>query len=402
MANISSAPSTGHNLAGMINVDELVKLRHTIHAHPELSNDEYNTSKRLKKYLEKYAPDQIVDMAECAFAAVYEGAEPGPTVLIRSELDALPIHEVNDDLEYKSTCDGVSHKCGHDGHMSILAGLAQMYSMKRPDRGRVVLLYQQAEETGNGARDVLEDPAFKAISPDYAFALHNMPSFPEHSVACKPGIFTSAVKSMIIKLHGKTAHSAQPETGDNPGLAIAEIIEESQRLTESYKEKYDFAMIVPIYLEMGEKSYGVSAGYGEAHFTLRALNNEDMATIWNDLESAAKRISAKYNIKPEFDFVEEFAANHNDDDAVEMIQKACADNGLQYISLEEPFRWGEDFGLISSSFRGAMFALGAGEDRPDLHNPDYNFPDELIMTGISMFSHLIEQVISGEAEKQAA
>jgi amidohydrolase len=390
----------------IINMESLIALRRWLHAHPEVSRQEVKTAAYMRDYIEKNAPaDEMIDLAGAGFAAVYNGKNSGKTVLIRTELDALPIHEVNEDLEYRSIYDGVGHKCGHDGHMTMVAGLAQLYAHQRPDEGRAVLLYQPDEETGTGARECSAHENFKKIQPDYAFALHNLPGFPAHEIVCNTGTFSSAVKFAAIKLTGKEAHSAQPETGNSPSLAIAEITLASQEVQAKYDTPEEYALIVPIFFDMGVSSSGVAPAYGEAHYTIRTCRNDVVDQIWNEFYAQAEKIAAKYNLEIDFEILEEFAANFNDTDSVEMIKKAAQANGLSYTVKEKPFRWGEDFGEITKLYKGAMFGLGAGEDKPDLHNPDYDFPEEIIISGVKMFQNLIAQSLASAMqgqEKEAA
>lgn len=378
-----------------INLDKLIALRHWLHAHPEVSRQEVKTSEYMQTYLqEHHTPDEIVPLAGAGFAAIYNGKESGNTVLLRTELDALPIHEINTDLEYRSVYDGVGHKCGHDGHMAIMTGVASIYAQNRPLKGRIVLLYQPDEETGTGARDCCNHPNFQKIEPDYAFALHNLPNFPEHEIICKLGSFSAAVKFAAIKLTGKESHSAQPETGVSPAQALAEITFLSQQIQNKYDTPEEYALNIPIHYVMGLSSSGVNPGYGEAHFTLRTCRNDVVVEMWEEFYSEAKEIAKKHNLEIDFEFIEDYAANFNDGDALAMIQKAARSNSLSYTEIEKPFRWGEDFGEITNRYKGAMFGLGSGENRPDLHNADYDFPDEIIPTGIAMFKNLIDQVLA--------
>lgn len=370
---------------------DLKALRHHLHRHPELSGKEFYTADYLIGYYTKhFQPDEIVRVAGHGIGFVFNGQAPGKTILIRTELDALPIIEVNT-FAHKSTSPGVSHKCGHDGHMTMVAGVAKYLSKNRPAKGRVVLLHQPAEETGEGARAVYEDPNFSKIRPDIAFSLHNIPGKPMHQILCKPGSFSRAVKSMIITLKGKTAHASKPETGINPALAAAAIIQAADSINKSASKG---SLITLIHTVIGDKAYGVSAGYGEVHFTLRGPTNEALDTIWNDLSAQAKAIAEKNSLLISFGFTEEFMANSNDEEAVEMIRKAAADNKFDYVEMVDSNPWGEDFGMITSHLKGAMFGLGAGESNPDLHNPDYDFPDELIPTGTAMFIDLINRAQS--------
>lgn len=381
------------NLA--INLDELISLRHHLHAHPELSRQEFQTSAYLQQYLTDHLkPDEIIRLAGAGFAAVYNGKKPGKTVLIRCELDALPIHETNENLPYKSVFDGIGHKCGHDGHMSILIGIAQIFSQNRPDTGRVVLLFQPDEETGTGARECSTHRNFQEfITPDFAFALHNFPGAPRGQIICKPNTFMAAVKCAALKFHGKETHSGMPEKGTSPAFAIAEITNISKDIQKKFNTDHGFALIVPVHYQMGVSSSGVAPGYGEAYYTLRAENSETEQEMWNEFHSAVKQICTKYGLELEIEIIEEFETTNNDPDCVKMIEHAANENGYEYLSLTEPFRAGEDFGEITKRYKGAIFGIGAGEHHPELHNPDYDFPDEIIPHGISMFLNLIRQVL---------
>jgi len=166
--------------------------RRSLHAHPELSGREVETARRVADRLAGFAPTRIVTglgSMRTGVCAVYEGERPGPTVLVRCELDALPIQERNT-FAHRSTVPGVSHKCGHDGHMATLAALAADLHAKPIARGCVLLLFQPAEETGEGAAAVLRDPAFRALgAPDYVYAFHNVPKFPLGAVLLGEGVF---------------------------------------------------------------------------------------------------------------------------------------------------------------------------------------------------------------------
>ena len=157
---------------------DLVDLRHRLHRRPEISGEERETAATIVEFLKPTGPDRIVtELGGHGVAAIYEGAEPGPTVLIRAELDALPIEELSDS-DHRSEIPGKGHLCGHDGHMTILAGLARGLQRNPPQKGRAILLFQPAEETGAGAAAVMADPKFEEIVPDYAFSLHNRPGVP--------------------------------------------------------------------------------------------------------------------------------------------------------------------------------------------------------------------------------
>ena len=372
--------------------DSLVRLRKELHQHPEVSGKEIETSRRVLSFLENYQPDELItEVGTTGVMAIYKGKKAGKTVLFRCELDALPIEETND-FEHRSLNNGVSHKCGHDGHMAILCGLAAELHQNKPKSGVVILLFQPAEEDGSGAQKVLSDPKFASIQPDYVFALHNLPGFPIHQIVVKNETFTCAVNSIIIKLKGKTAHAGEPEKGINPALAIATIINQFNAIIQTDITKENYCLITPIYSKIGKKAYGVSAGTGEIHFTVRSDSNLQMRKIELGLENLAKSIAKEHQLKCKTRWTQSFQANENDKNAVTFIKKAAKINGFELFEKEKPFTWGEDFGLFTQHYPGAMFGLGAGINTPALHNPDYDFPDEIIATGVSVFHQISKQI----------
>ncbi len=372
---------------------EVVALRRHLHAHPELSGREFQTTRFLSGVLQQMAPDRLVEgLGGTGLAAVFEGMEAGPTVLFRAELDALPILETND-FDYRSLNRQVSHKCGHDGHMASLIGLARLMAARRPQRGRVVILLQPAEETGEGALRVLADQRFEDLKPDLAFAYHNLPGYPLGTVVTIDGAFTAEVRSLIIRLTGKTAHAAEPENGSNPAGAIAEMLQLAPEWTKADPRGEDFRLITPVFATLGEVAYGVAAGYGEVHFTIRTWNPQQMEKLATGLLAQADRIAGKYDLKVETDWTNAFKANFNDAAAVAIVREAAAELDLSQESPSVPLKWGEDFGAFTQRFPGAMFGLGAGERSPALHNPDYDFPDELLETAIGLYDRIVRKLL---------
>lgn len=375
-----------------IDYDTLKQFRRTLHAYPEVSGNEIETAKRVTEFLKNCTPDELItDIGGTGIIATWNSGKAGNEIVFRAELDALPIQEINT-FDYSSTIEGVSHKCGHDGHATILCGLAKYLSENKPVKGKVRLLFQPAEENGEGAKAMLADEKFKNIQPDYIFALHNLPAYPLHEIVVKENSFTAAVNSIIINLHGKTSHAAEPENGFNPALAVAEIITQSIGKENNNPEKEDMRVITPVFIELGEKSYGVSAGDASVHLTLRCLDNTHLRQLEKDIEILSKAIAAKHNLKIDFEYTQTFFANVNDKSATAIVKKSALKNNLSITERSYPFKWGEDFGLFTTKFKGCMFGLGSGENTPALHNPDYDFSDALIETGVRIFSGIIDQL----------
>lgn len=370
---------------------DLVAFRKELHRNPEVSQQEVETQRRIIQFLkENGIAGQPVGIT--GVMIVFDSGKSGKTIMLRSDHDALPIQEIND-FEHKSLVDGVSHKCGHDGHTAIMCGVAEHFRDHPISKGKVILLFQPAEENGEGAKAVLADKHF-TFQPDLVFALHNLPKYPLHKVVCREGSFTAAAKSIIIKLDGKTSHAAEPELGINPAGAISDLVKMFEGVKQPDLNRDDFALTSPIYIHMGELSYGVTAGHGEIHYTLRTWNNETMDNLSKAILANTNEIVHSYSLESTISWTEEFSSNQNHPDAVKLINEAIQANGFESEERPTPFKWGEDFGLFTERHKGAMFGIGSGVDCPALHNPDYDFPDEIIPTGINMFTTIIAKALN--------
>ncbi|MEL7246813.1 MAG: amidohydrolase [Bacteroidota bacterium] len=372
----------------------LQNLRKGLHRRPELSGAEEQTAKRIQDFLlENSKPtDLITGLGGTGVAAVYEFGESGPGILIRCELDALPIAEQNT-FGHRSQNSGVSHKCGHDGHMAIVAGLASWLNKQPFSQGRVVLLFQPAEETGQGAAGVLKDQRFLDLSIDYAFALHNIPGESLHTILLMEPGFSAEVQSFALQLKGKTAHAAEPEAGINPAVGIAELINILTELNQPEPTAEEFSVLTPIHILLGEKSYGVAPGTGELHYTIRAWSPGQMQQLVSQIEQAVVQICRQQQLEYQLDWLEHFPASTNDLDCNIIIVQAATALQLPLRRMPHPFRFGEDFGWFSHRFKTGMFGLGAGKNTPALHHADYDFPDELLETGLGMFQGIIFQLL---------
>jgi amidohydrolase len=375
--------------------EQLIDLRHQLHRYPELSGKEGRTAQTIASYLRENAPpDELVEkLGGDGLLAIYEGKEEGPTVLFRCELDALPIEE--EGVEgHASEHSGISHKCGHDGHMTVLTGLGTLMAKRRPERGRVLLLYQPAEETGEGAAKVLEDPRFRPYLPDKAYALHNLPGYPEGSVITKPGIFASASKGKEVFLYGKTSHAGEPQNGISPALAMADIVKEYFFLSQ--KESFeDFVLSTVIHASLGSISFGTSPGEAEVRATLRSYREDDMSFLTEKAEEIAIREARENDLIVSFDEKEVFPASINDEEANDLVEEAAVDAGLEHQRIRAPFKWSEDFGHFLHYCPGVLFGLGSGEEQPDLHNPDFDFPDGAIEKGMRIFEGIARKETGG-------
>ena len=306
-------------------------------------------------------------------------------------MDAVAVQEP-DDIPHHSQTPGVAHKCGHDGHTTILLRFARMLSERPLPKGRVLLLFQPAEENGSGSKAVLDTKVLDYYKIDKAFALHNIPGYPASAVLCKEDSFTCAVVSVSITLTGKTSHAAEPQKGISPIPATLNIVDELLRWNNTDIQSDDYFLSTIVEIHVGEEAYGVSAGNSVIRATLRAKTDKLLHQHAQQLkELVATECKRTPDLQHEMEWLEPFSANENDPQSVGMIKNAALRNNLPYIELQTPFSWGEDFGLFMQQYKGAIFGLGSGENCAPLHSPQYDFPDEVIETGATLFYTIAEE-----------
>lgn len=356
----------------------------------EASNEEVNTSAFIRHQLEQFQPTKIVTFPSGHhLLAEYDFGGGGKTVLLRADMDAVRVHETLK-LPYASENEGVSHKCGHDGHSTIMLRVAEMLHQQPLPKGKVLLLFQGAEETGEGAKQILESGILDNYSIDCAYALHNIPSEESGTIICKSGSFTCSVISCDIVLTGKTAHAAEPWNAVSPFPAAQRLTDFVLSLNQRNVQREDFCVATLIEFRVGSQAYGVAAGDGVLRFTIRTREDAHLQQIISEIESKTKAEAAAENLQCEINWLEYFAASNNAEKAVESILECADQRHLTYQEKPIPFFWGEDFGLFTQHYPGALFGLGSGTAQPPLHHPDFDFPDKIVETGAKMFYQLTQ------------
>jgi len=372
---------------------EFVTLRREIHAHAELAGQETETSRIIRDFIEPHQPHELVTgLGDNGLAAIFEGREKGPTVMFRAEIDAVPVEEGND-VDHRSRRPGISHACGHDGHMAIVAGLAAKLSRHPPRRGRVVLLFQPAEETGAGALAVLEDPRFESIAPDWIFALHNLPGENLGEVQIMSGPFAAGSVGSVLRFQGTTSHAAYPEQGRSPAAAVAQLIQDLAALPDTVNAGNGMARLTVIHARIGEPAFGTTPGEAEVMTTIRSDREEVLGRLQDGVVDLAQEVARAHGLELTHSWTDQFPVTINYPEAVAMVEAVAGNHGVELTLRDEAYPWSEDFGWFTRRFNGALFGLGAGQEHPALHSPGYDFPDELIPVGIGLFEGLIERLL---------
>ncbi len=360
-----------------------VSLRRELHAHPEPSDQETWTKTRLLDFLRTQTALELHDEGAW-FYAVHRGRDGRPGLVFRADFDALPIPDESG-APYASRCPGLGHQCGHDGHSAALAAFALLVDRRDPPR-TVYFLFQNAEETGDGAKRCLALLEREPVEAVYGF--HNMPGYPLYAVCLRPGPIHCASRGMTIRLTGVSTHASTPELGRSPALAVARLVEALPSLTDPAAHR-GLVLATVIQMDVGEPAFGVAAHRGALLLTLRAQYEEELDALQAALEDLTDRLAQADGLEFSFSYCDVFPETVNTPACVEAVRAAAEELGLTVVDLPEPARCSEDFGWYTKRRPGAFFFLGDGEDHPPLHSTTFDFPDPLIATACDLFWALL-------------
>lgn len=364
---------------------ELTKqLRHELHQHPELSNQEVWTKKHLIGFLKMHTTLEIVDNG-LWFYAIYRAGENKKSIAFRADFDAISMAETIH-IPYASQFPGIAHKCGHDGHAACLAGFALEIDQSGADKN-IFLLFQHAEETGDGAAQCA---AFiRENNIEEIFTYHNMSGMAFKSVNVIDGTAQCASKGMTIHMEGSPAHASEPEKGANPALAIAKVISEIPEFVLAKNNK-GMVLCTVIQVDIGERAFGISASKGDLLLTIRALHEVELDKLQKNLEDFALAQAEKYDLKVSFSYNDIFPETANYKESTGKIRQVCTGKGIKVVEMTKAFRCSEDFGHYLKQTKGAICYIGNGEDYPSIHTLSYDFPDEIIETAVELFKGLAQ------------
>jgi amidohydrolase len=279
--------------------------------------------------------------------------------------------------------------------MTMLLAFGRMISRKPVAQGRVILMFQPAEEDGSGAKAVVADPAFDEVKPDWAFAIHNDPGSPFGFVSTRVGLMNCASLGLKVMLSGKTAHAANPQDGVSPALAVAKLIPALDNLghDEGGPRNDAFRLVTITHANIGEPNFGIAPGEAEVFATLRAAGDAGIESLEDAARNLSTSIADEYGLRVLCDIHDHFAASVNDADAYDVATRAMEAIGVPHGQESVPMRASEDFGVFGWGAKAAMLFLGSGEDHAALHNPDYDFPDDLIPMGSAIFERITRDLL---------
>jgi amidohydrolase len=377
--------------------DDMTAWRRHLHQHPELGQQCQQTAAFVVERLREFGITEIHEgIAISGVVAIIEGQADGPTIGLRADMDALPISETTG-ADWASKTPGKMHACGHDGHTTMLLGAARYLAETRNFKGRIALIFQPAEETGFGAQAVIDDRRWPEIRPDFAFAYHNVPSRPLGEIGLRDGPANCASRGMQILLNGKSSHAAVPEDGVSPGAAMAHLMQLLPALGSGTISDTDFGLSTLTHVRLGAPTFGIAPGEGELRVTLRSMTDKRMESLISETQTIVENIDER--LKFSINWHDVFSTVVNDVEATDIARQAARARGLNIYEMDHPMRWSEDFGRFGlDGVQATMMFLGAGETQPQLHNPDYDFPDALLPLGADFFLTIIDQILSEHAE----
>jgi hippurate hydrolase len=376
---------------------EIKAWRHDLHAHPELLYDVHRTAASVAEKLKAFGCDEVVSgLGRTGVVGVIRGnrSEASRKVIgLRADMDALPIEEATN-VPYKSTVPGKMHACGHDGHTSMLLGAARYLAETRNFNGTVNFIFQPAEEGLGGAQAMLKDELFARFPCDTVFGMHNHPGMPVGTFAIRPGTMMAAGAFFDIFVEGRGAHGARPETSVDPVLVASHIVTALQAIVARNVSPLDTAVVSATSIKSGD-AYNVIPQAAEIKGTVRAFRNEVMTLVEENMKRTAEGVAAAFGATARVDFRRLFAPLVNDAEATaEFADVAAAIVGNENVERERSLIMAsEDFSFMLEQRPGAYINIGNGDTAGStpVHNPSYNFNDEILPLGAAALAGIVEK-----------
>jgi hippurate hydrolase len=378
---------------------EMTGWRRDIHAHPELGFEETRTSDLVAAKLAAFGCEVHRGLGKTGVVGTLRTGSSARSVGLRADMDALPIEEANP-FAHRSQNQGKMHACGHDGHTTMLLGAARYLAETRNFDGTVHFIFQPAEEGLGGAKAMVDDGLFKKFPCDAIFGMHNRPSLPLGHFAVRAGAMMAAGAFFDIRVTGKGAHGARPETSIDSVMVAAHIAIALQTIVSRNAPPVETAVLSVTKIHGGD-AYNVIPQTAQLAGTVRAFSRDVMALIEASMRRIAKGVAEAFGATAEVDFRFLFAPTVNDTGEAEFAAGICAALvGAQNVDRNPPLVMAsEDFSFMLEQVPGCYINIGngAGEGGCEVHNPAYDFNDAALPLGASFFARLVEARLAKRA-----
>ena len=373
---------------------DLVATRRDIHAHPELGFEEHRTSGMVARMLESWGIEVHRGIAGTGLVGVLRNGSSGRSIGFRADMDCLPMTETSD-LPHRSTTPGKMHACGHDGHTAMLLGAARYLAETRNFDGTVNFIFQPAEEGGGGGRVMVEEGLFDRFPCDAVYGMHNAPELPLGEARIFAGPALAAADRITITVHGKGGHASRPQQCVDPVLVGAHIVVAAQSIVARSMDPIDTAVVSICQFHAGEAS-NVIPETAELRGTVRTFRPEVQDMIEHRLGEVVRATAEAHGAKAELSFQRGYPPTVNHAEQSERAALAAVDVlGETKVHRKPVPRMGaEDFSYMLLARPGCFISIGQGDGGRhsiSLHNPRYDFNDELIPLGASLFARLAER-----------
>ncbi|ANP38441.1 amidohydrolase [Phaeobacter gallaeciensis] len=368
---------------------EVAAWRRDIHENPEILYDTHRTSALVAEKLKEFGCDEVVTgIGRTGVVAVIRGKSDskGRAIGLRADMDALPMQEQTG-LPHASKIPNAMHACGHDGHTAMLLGAAKYLAETRNFDGTAVMIFQPAEEGGNGGEAMVKDGMMERFSIDEVYAIHNSPGIEAGTFAIRPGPILASVDEFTLHLSGRGGHGAKPNMTVDTTVMMCHMITALQTIVSRNMDPVEKAVMSLTSAETSSKAFNVIPDKAEVRGTIRTHSEDVRAMIPKRIKEIAEGVAATFGGSVELEMRIGVPVTINDDAATEYARAAAQAVG---ICDDVPILMGgEDFSFMLQERPGAMIRLGNGPSA-GLHHPEYDFNDEIIPAGISWFAEIVE------------
>ncbi len=377
--------------------DDLVRLRRELHQEPEIGLHLPATQARVLEALDGLPLEVRTGEALSSVTAVLRGDRPGPVVLLRGDMDALPVTELTG-LPYASRVDGVMHACGHDGHMAMVLGAAHVLAAEGGFAGTVHLVFQPAEEHGLGAKAMIADGLFERFPVDAMYGLHGMPGHPAGRISTRAGALMASEDNFEIRVTGRGGHAARPQMVVDPIVVAAEIVLALQTVVARNVDPTDPAVVSCTEITT-DGARNAIPGQVVIRGDTRSFSPAVQALLERRIRQLAGGICAAHDATCEVTYTHEFEPTVNDPAAVATaVAAARLTVGDGHVDPDTaPWTASEDFGAFLRHVPGCFALLGTGEapaaGGTALHSPDFDFNDDVLAIGMRYYVHLVRAAL---------